>query len=59
MSGDFTIVAVDENAHCILHNVLNSFVMVISKPTNLDGPLLDNIYINKYILREVESGTYD
>ena len=59
MSGDFTIAAVDENAHWILHNVLGSFVMGISEPTHLDGSFLDNIYINKYILQEVESGTYD
>ena len=50
-----TIVAVDKIAHWIMRNVLDSCVMVISKPTLLDGFLLNHVYINKYILPEVET----
>ena len=33
--------------------------MVVSEPNHPQGSLLDHVYINKYILPDVETDTYD
>ena len=59
LPGDFTVDAVDVNVCWILHNVLDGYVMVVSEPTHLEGCLLDHVFINKYILPDIETDTYD
>ena len=50
--GDFNINALDDETFQPLKNILNSYEMVVRKPTHLDGGLLDNVYIRKMLLRK-------
>ena len=59
LPGDFTVDTLDVNVHWVLQNVLDGYVMVVSEPTHLEGCLLDHVFINKYILPDVETDTYD
>ena len=59
LPGDFTIGVIDVNVRWILRSVLDGYVLVVSEPTHPEGFLLHHVYINKYILPDVETDTYD
>ena len=47
LRGYFNIDASDSDASAKLH-ILSNYRLVVKEPTNLDGALLDNVYLHKF-----------